>query len=84
MKNLKLIAIGSIVFLLLTFSNHIASTYPSFKIAVITFDSLMFFVLLRFAYRELKKIIEETSVKFVVYCIVASLVVLCLVIWLVA
>lgn len=83
-KNFQMIIMGLIVMTLLILSNLVFELYPSSKYAVIAFDSLLAIVLLRFAVRELRKMAEETSVKFVVCNLVASLVVIYLVVRLVA
>ena len=84
MKNLKMILIGTVVMALLIISNLVFELYPSTKYAVIAFDLLLFIVILRFAFIEIRQMIRETSIRYVACTLVASLVVLCLVVWLVA
>lgn len=84
MKNFKMFMIGLIVTTLLILSNLIFELYPSTKYVVIAFDLLLLIVVLRFAFKEIKQMIRETSLRYVACTLVASLVVLCLVVWLVA
>ena len=83
-KNFQIILMGSIVTTLLILSNLVFDLYPSMKYAVITFDFLLAAVLLRLAVKEIKQALKETPVEFVIGSMVTSLVVLCLVVWLVA
>ncbi len=82
-KNFQMFIMGSIVTMLLILSNLVFELYPSLKYAVIAFDSLLLIALLIFAIREIKQMIQETSVKYVACTLVASLVVLYLVVRLV-
>jgi len=83
-KNFQMFMMGLIVTILLILSNLAFELYPSTKYVAITFDSLLAIVLLRLAFKEIRKILKEESVSFVISGLVASLVVICLVVWLVA
>jgi len=83
-KNFQMFMMGLIVTILLILSNLAFELYPSTKYVAITFDSLLAIVLLRLAFKEIGKILKEESVSFVISGLVASLVVICLVVWLVA